>query len=55
MTRFAGNGAHAFGRNVQEVDAFSGRIGNSASHSPAAVDQRRGNAAPRELRREDRA
>ena len=54
MVRLAGPGAHAFGADVEQVRRLGRRIGDAAADPPAAVDQDRADAAPRELRREDR-
>ena len=54
MVRVTGNGAHSLGRDVEQMHRFGGGIGNSAANPSAAVDQERANAAPRELRRQDR-
>jgi hypothetical protein len=45
--------AHALRADVEQVRLLGRRVSDSPAHAAAAVDQRRADAAPRELRRED--
>jgi hypothetical protein len=53
MTRIVRPGGHSFSPNVEEVRRLRCRIGNTSANTAAAIDQDRGNAAPRQLRGQD--